>query len=184
MWRSSASWSTKRARSGRSHHAVRTLGFPYSISPTFLRKNQRRQTLEDAIEELEKIRRKPTKPDSTPSFTSRWPSAILMATPGTSTKCVEAVALTRSRQEIRTISLADTVGLAPPEKIHEVVSAVMAKYDYLEIGVHLHSRPEQADAKSRPPTTPAAAASIPPSAALEDAPSRRMTWLGTFRPKP
>src|ERR1700691_5190335 len=34
--------------------AVRTLGFPYSISPTFLQNNQR-QTLEDAIEELEKV---------------------------------------------------------------------------------------------------------------------------------
>src|SRR3984885_7399343 len=34
--------------------AVRPLGFPYSISPTFLQNNQR-QTLEDAIEELEKI---------------------------------------------------------------------------------------------------------------------------------
>jgi len=45
------------------------------------------------------------------------------------------------------ISLADTVGLAPPEKIREVVSAVMAKYDYLEIGVHLHSRPDDAAAK-------------------------------------
>src|ERR1700758_549722 len=34
--------------------AVRTLGFPYSVSPTFLQNNQK-QTLEDAIEELEKI---------------------------------------------------------------------------------------------------------------------------------
>ena len=45
------------------------------------------------------------------------------------------------------ISLADTVGIAPPEKIHEVVTAVMAEYGYLEIGVHLHSRPDQAAAK-------------------------------------
>src|SRR6266567_5523449 len=37
--------------------AVRTLGFPYSISPTFLQNNQR-QTLEDAIDELEKIEKK------------------------------------------------------------------------------------------------------------------------------
>src|SRR5208283_4180432 len=50
-------------------------------------------------------------------------------------------------QEIRTISLADTVGVAPPEKIREVVSAVIDKYHYLEIGVHLHSRPDQAAAK-------------------------------------
>src|SRR6201988_2497234 len=34
--------------------AVSTLGFPYSISPTFLQNNQK-QTLEEAIEELEKI---------------------------------------------------------------------------------------------------------------------------------
>src|SRR2546427_11055523 len=37
--------------------AVHTLGFPYSISPTFLQNNQH-QTLEDAIEELEKIEKK------------------------------------------------------------------------------------------------------------------------------
>src|SRR5499433_3251870 len=34
--------------------SVSTLGFPYSISPTFLQNNQR-QSLEEAIEELEKI---------------------------------------------------------------------------------------------------------------------------------
>jgi len=45
------------------------------------------------------------------------------------------------------ISLADTVGVAPPETIREVMSAVIAKYDYLEIGVHLHSRPDEAMAK-------------------------------------
>src|ERR1700740_3126035 len=37
--------------------AVQTLGFPYSLSPTFLQNNQH-QTLEDAIEELEKIEKK------------------------------------------------------------------------------------------------------------------------------
>src|ERR1700745_1080477 len=37
--------------------AVRTLGFPYSVSPTFLRNNQR-QTPEQALDELEKIQNK------------------------------------------------------------------------------------------------------------------------------
>src|SRR5438034_4502617 len=37
--------------------AVRTLGFPYSVSPTFLQNNQH-QTLEEAIDELEKINNK------------------------------------------------------------------------------------------------------------------------------
>jgi hydroxymethylglutaryl-CoA lyase len=37
--------------------------------------------------------------------------------------------------------------MASPEKIREVVSAVMAKFDYLEVGVHLHSRPVEAASK-------------------------------------
>src|SRR6266699_507006 len=37
--------------------AVRTLGFPYSLSPTFLRQNQN-QSLEDAVDTLEKIKLK------------------------------------------------------------------------------------------------------------------------------
>jgi hydroxymethylglutaryl-CoA lyase len=122
--------------------AVSTLGFPYSISPTFLQNNQR-QTLEEAIEELEKIEKKADKGGlDTVVYISmafgnpygdRW----------SVDEVVEAVALLEL-QEIRMISLADTVGLARPERIREIVSAVMAKYDYLEIGIHLHSRPDQA----------------------------------------
>jgi len=39
------------------------------------------------------------------------------------------------------------VGMASPRQVSELVGAVMAKFDYLEIGVHLHSRPEQAAEK-------------------------------------
>ena len=59
---------------------------------------------------------------------------------------VEAVGLLES-EDIHMISLADTVGLATPEQVGELISAVRAKYGYLEIGVHLHSRPEQAAEK-------------------------------------
>src|SRR5690242_18418664 len=37
--------------------AVSTLGFPYSVSPTFLKNNQR-QTLEQAVDELEAVHKK------------------------------------------------------------------------------------------------------------------------------
>jgi hydroxymethylglutaryl-CoA lyase len=59
---------------------------------------------------------------------------------------VDAVDLLES-YGVRMISLADTVGMAGPEQIGEVVSTVLSKYDYLEIGVHLHSRPDQATQK-------------------------------------
>src|SRR6476620_4169019 len=38
-------------------NSVHTLGFPYSISPTFLRNNQH-QTLEEAFDQLEAIKKK------------------------------------------------------------------------------------------------------------------------------
>ena len=125
--------------------AVRTLGFPYSISPTFLQNNQR-QTLEDAIEELEKIEKKAGDAGLETVVYISMAFGNLYGDPWTVEEVVEAVGLLEV-QDIHMISLADTVGVASPEKINEVVSAVMAKYDYLEIGVHLHSRPEEAAAK-------------------------------------
>ena len=125
--------------------AVRTLGFPYSISPTFLQNNQR-QTLEDAIEELEKIEKKADEAGLDTVVYISMAFGNPYGDPWTVDEVVEGVGLLEL-QEIRMISLADTVGVAPPEKIREVVSAVMAKYGYLEIGVHLHSRHDQAAAK-------------------------------------
>ena len=125
--------------------AVRTLGFPYSISPTFLQKNQR-QTLEDAIEELEKIEKKADEAGLGTVVYIAMAFGNPYGDPWSIEEVVEAVGLLEL-QEIHTISLADTVGLASPEKIREVVSAVLAKYDYLEIGVHLHSGRENAAAK-------------------------------------
>jgi hydroxymethylglutaryl-CoA lyase len=125
--------------------AVRTLGFPYSISPTFLQNNQR-QTLEDAIEELEKIEKIASEAGLDTVVYISMAFGNPYGDPWNIDEVVEAVGLLEV-QDIHMISLADTVGLAPPEKIREVVSAVMAKYDYLEIGVHLHSRPDEAAAK-------------------------------------
>ena len=56
---------------------------------------------------------------------------------------VEAVDLIE-KTEIKSISLADTVGVASPQQIRDVVSTVLANFDYLDIGVHLHSRKDQA----------------------------------------
>ena len=122
--------------------AVTTLGFPYSISPTFLQNNQR-QTLEEAIEELEKI----GKVGSDAGLGTVVYISMAFGNPygdlWNVDEVIEAVGLLES-ESVRAISLADTVGIATPEQVRQVVSAVLAKYDYLEIGVHLHSRPEHA----------------------------------------
>ncbi len=62
--------------------AVKTVGFPYSVSPTFLENNQK-QSLEDASRSWKRSRRRPTRPVSAWSCTSRWRSVIRMAICGT-----------------------------------------------------------------------------------------------------
>jgi hydroxymethylglutaryl-CoA lyase len=124
---------------------VRTLGFPYSISETFLRNNQN-QSPEDALEELEKIQKKA---DAAGLDVAVYISMAFGNPYGdlwNVDEVIEAIALLEI-ENLRVISLADTVGAASARQVGELVSAVMAKYDYLEIGVHLHSRPDQAQEK-------------------------------------
>ena len=123
-------------------NAVRTLGFPYSVSPTFLEKNQN-QTLEAALDELEAIEKKADEAGLEVVVYISMAFGNPYGDPWSVDEVVEAVGLLES-SDIHLISLADTVGVASPEQIHKLVSAVLAKYDYLEIGVHLHSRPDQA----------------------------------------
>jgi len=126
-------------------HAVHTLGFPYSISETFLRKNQN-QSAEDALDELEKIQKKA---DDAGLDVVVYISMAFGNPYGdlwNVDEVIEAISLLEV-DSLRMISLADTVGMATPDQVSQLVGAVMAKYDYLEIGVHLHSRPEHAAAK-------------------------------------
>ena len=123
-------------------NAVRTLGFPYSVSPTFLQNNQR-QSLDEAIDELEKIK---NKADDAGLEVVVYISMAFGNPYGdlwNADEVVEAVGLLES-EGIKMVSLADTVGMASAEQIGRLVGVVVSKYDYLEIGVHLHSRPEQA----------------------------------------
>ena len=121
---------------------VRTLGFPYSVSPTFLQNNQH-QTLEEAIDELEKINNKGEAAGLDTVVYVSMAFGNPYGDPWNVGEIVDAVELLEA-EGVRTISLADTVGLAGPAQIGELFDAVNSKYDYLEIGLHLHSRPEQA----------------------------------------
>jgi hydroxymethylglutaryl-CoA lyase len=126
-------------------NAVRTLGFPYSISPTFLRNNQN-QTPEDALDELEKIKGKADDAGLEMVVYISMAFGNPYGDDWSTQEVVDAVDLLES-EGVRMISLADTVGRAGPQQIGELVSAVMAKYEYLEVGVHLHSRADQASEK-------------------------------------
>src|SRR4051794_31852474 len=125
--------------------AVSTLGFPYSLSETFLRKNQN-QSPEDALDELERIQKKADGAGLDVVVYISMAFGNPYGDPWNADEVIEAIALMEV-DNLRMISLADTVGMASQQQVGDLVGAVLSKYDYLEIGVHLHSRPEQAAEK-------------------------------------
>jgi len=125
--------------------AVSTLGFPYSISETFLRQNQN-QSPEEALDELEKIQKRADNAGLDVAVYISMAFGNPYGDPWSINEVLEAVGLLEA-EDLHTISLADTVGIADPRAIADLVGAIVAKYDYLEIGAHLHSRPGLAGEK-------------------------------------
>ncbi len=117
---------------------VRTLGFPYSISPEFLKRNQN-QTPEESLEALEQVGTLAYKAGLdvvayiSMAFGNPYGDAWSID------EVVDACDLLVD-SGVTQISLADTVGVATPKLVADVVSDVMAVHDGIEIGVHLHAR--------------------------------------------
>ena len=125
--------------------AVSTLGFPCSISETFLRKNQN-QTLDECYKVLESIKKKA---DKTGLGTVAYVSMAFgnpYGDPWDETKVREALNKLVCLG-VQSVSFADTVGVASPELIRSVFESVRSQYTDCDIGVHLHSAPAQAELK-------------------------------------
>ena len=124
---------------------VTTIGYPYSISAYFRRANANmsRQESRSLVEKLKKetaaARRDLVVYISMAfgnPYDEPWGSELV-------TETLEWL------KEIRvdTVSLADTVGTASPELVGEVYRSVKDHAAGMELGVHLHSHPELAEAK-------------------------------------
>ena len=125
--------------------AVKTLGYPYSISETFLRKNQN-QSPDENYEVLKAIRQRAdeAKIDMVVYISMAFGNPY--GDPWSENHIAQAVEKI-GRAGIRSISLADTVGVATPRLIGNVMSATINDRGKNEIGVHMHSRRENAAAK-------------------------------------
>lgn len=123
--------------------AVTTLGFPYSVSPEFLRRNQR-QTTEESLDALEAIGEAAYKGGlGVVAYIS-----MAFGNPyGDAWSADEVIAACDliADMGIEQISLADTVGLASAEEIGALASAVRSAIPgEVEVGAHLHARAENA----------------------------------------
>src|ERR1700720_3992712 len=124
---------------------VTTIGYPYSISAYFRRANAN-MTREKSRKLVEKLRKE------TAAAKRDLVIYISMAfgNPYDEPWGAEIVADTLEWLKdvrVRTVSLADTVGTASPQLVGDLFRQVKDHVAGLELGVHLHSRPENAEEK-------------------------------------
>ena len=124
---------------------VSTIGYPYSISAYFRRANANMSRAEsrDLVEKLQR---------DTKAAGKNLVVYVSMAfgNPYDEPWGPEIVAETLVWLKdvgVRTVSLADTAGSASPEDVARLYGAVKDSVAGVEIGVHLHSRPERAPEK-------------------------------------
>jgi hydroxymethylglutaryl-CoA lyase len=124
---------------------VTTVGYPHSLSPTFLQSNAR-MTIDRSRALIEHLVR------ATATAGRGLVVYISMAFGNPygdpwSPELVAEEAARLAKAGARAISLADTVGMARPEEIRRLLAAVLPAAGGVEIGVHLHSRHEDAAEK-------------------------------------
>jgi hydroxymethylglutaryl-CoA lyase len=124
---------------------VKTLGYPCSVSETFLRKNQN-QTLAESYTALESIKAKADEAGLGMVVYISMAFGNPYGDPWDENELQGAISKLLAFG-IRSISLADTVGVAGAELIRGVVQLIMNQFSNYEIGVHLHSAPRDAAAK-------------------------------------
>ena len=127
--------------------AVQTLGFPYSISPQFLSRNQN-QSPEESLRVLQSII---TMAQTAGLNVVAYVSMAFGNPYGDPWSLGQLAAACQLLIDsgIGQISLADTVGLATATQISEVVHCAASAFKAVEIGVHLHARPDEAASKIR-----------------------------------
>jgi hydroxymethylglutaryl-CoA lyase len=124
---------------------VTTIGYPYSISAYFRRANAN-MSRDESRALVEKLQKET-------STAGRGLVVYISMAFGNpyeepwGAEIVEDALVWLKSIGVRTVSLADTVGTATPDAIAELFSGVRAAADGIELGVHLHSRPEGAAEK-------------------------------------
>jgi hydroxymethylglutaryl-CoA lyase len=124
---------------------VTTVGYPHSLSATFLESNahttidRSRALVATLVRETQAARR-----DLVVYISMAFGNPY--GDPWSPDLVAEEVSWL-SRAGVRQISLADTIGSASPEEIRQLLAAALPAAEGIEIGVHLHSRRDRASEK-------------------------------------
>ena len=131
---------TRGAEDAALYSAIGDIGFPFSISETFQKRNTN-SSIDESLETVSAIQEicylagkrfvvyismafgNPYGDEYSPDIALQWIHLLI-------------------EMGVKIISLADTVGLAAPAQVNGLTKSVIDHFPSIEAGVHLHSRPE------------------------------------------
>lgn len=136
---------TRGAEEAAAYNIINCLGFPFSVSPTFQQRNAN-SSIDEAYERLQQIQQ---------ICIQKNKELVVYISMGFGNpygdvyneeivfEWIQKIAALG----VQTISLADTVGLATAEQVYDMTHHVIRSFPKLSIGVHLHSAPQNREAK-------------------------------------
>ena len=113
------------------------LGFPFSVSPTFQMRNTN-STIAESWQRVQQIQNLCMKNNKQLVIYISMGFGNPYGDPYNESVVMEWVDK-MTGIDVKTISIADTVGLATPLQVRQILSALIPAYARTEIGVHLHS---------------------------------------------
>ncbi|MBC7912854.1 MAG: hydroxymethylglutaryl-CoA lyase [Pyrinomonadaceae bacterium] len=122
------------------HSAIHVLGYPFSISETFQKRNTNRgiteslSIVEDLLNQCSAQKNKEVVIYLSMAFGNpygdTWNEHFVIS------HCAELV-----KRGVKTIALSDTTGESTPASVTNIFQAVSSSFPEIELGVHLHSTP-------------------------------------------
>ena len=123
------------------HEGIDYLGFPFSISNEFQKRNTKK-TIEESLIQVERIQNKCLKNNKelvvylsmafgnpygeawSPDIAAKWSERLI------------------NDLGVKTLALSDTTGVSKPDNIEPLFSLLLNEFPAIEIGAHLHTSPE------------------------------------------
>jgi hydroxymethylglutaryl-CoA lyase len=124
---------------------IHYLGYPLSVSETFQKRNANK-TIAESLLELQQIQSICLKSNKelivylSMAFGNPYGDPYSIDT-------IEALVRELVKMNVRTISIADTIGAATPENVYFLYKILAGKFPLVQFGVHLHSSPSKAREK-------------------------------------
>lgn len=128
------------AEEAAAHDSIHYLGFPFSLSPSFQQRNTN-STLQEAEERVDAIQELCLRSNKELVLYLSMGFGNPYGDPYNEEVLLHWAEVMAGKQ-IRIISLADTIGLATPEQIEFALRTLIPRYPGVQIGVHLHSAPQ------------------------------------------